>query len=569
MRILTTISILMLCGAAFPGELYQRYEAWRAHPDEKPSASKPAAPSEIVTVGIERTTDFYMKYPAYEVVLDARGGVRYRGTGRNGLVGEFTGAQTDTLDFTRLAEYICNSDFFELADEFEMKSSHHPDCLLFVWTTQGEKWVLDRNSPDQLHSTVWGIGKMIDGILFNAALERKEQVRLTADLASAPLSPGFPKLSEKLQKGNSVRLVCFGDSVTGLYYHTGGRRAYTDVLKLTLEQLYPGVPFTAFNAGASGNTTADALLRIDTDVLAHGPDIVTVMFGLNDMTRESLEDYRANLNEIVNKCQAAGAEVLLCTPNAVEDTSSRPTDKLLQYVGVVREIAAARLIPLADCYAAMESVREKRLEDWIMLMSDEIHPNMAGHRALAGTMATAISERRYMGFSIGAPEPAIPRTLALIGARQPIRILAMPPYDKLLPLLLQEMAPDSEISVRTWETAGKSMAEIEADAKSVRDNPPDLVFIAVPIDAPAADFDEFKRHFTWTMNWSLSFGRQEWDVVAVPPSFTGPVEGEAAERDAWQKKLIRAQDFEVLSGGANPLDQRVREWLAAQLAQGD
>lgn len=390
---------------------------------------------------------------------------------------------------------------------------------------------------------------------------------LLLSIVLAPLAtaqPACPKLTEKLAAGEPATVVCFGDSVTGLYYHTGGRRAYTDMVQIGLLQAFPNATVTAINAGISGNTTVDALARIEKDVLAHKPDLVTIMFGLNDMTRVPLEDYRANLKNIVAQCRGVGAEVLLCSPNNVTDTESRPTEKLLDYVAVVRDFAAEEKTALADCYAAFEAVRNADAMEWKFLMSDEIHPNMAGHMRIAETIVNTVTGTSIHLDQIPAPAPMIPHTLALVESKQPIKILAMPPYDVALPKVLQELAPDSEITMTTWATEGKSLADFEADAKTVRNAPPDLIFIAVPADAPSPDFDDFKRHFTWTMNWSLSFGRQEWDVVAVPPSFTGLIEKPQSIQDSWQKRLIRAQDFDVLEGDSGTLEERLRKWLDTQ-----
>ena len=81
----------------------------------------------------------------------------------------------------------------------------------------------------------------------------------------------------KIRRGEPVRIVCFGDSVTGVYYHTGSRRAYTDMLGLALKQAHRRANVTMVNAGISGHTTVNALARIDTDVLAHKPTVVTQM----------------------------------------------------------------------------------------------------------------------------------------------------------------------------------------------------------------------------------------------------------------------------------------------------
>ncbi len=45
-----------------------------------------------------------------------------------------------------------------------------------------------------------------------------------------PKAPLLKSQRDALKEGKPVRVVCFGDSVTGVYYHTGSRRAYTDML---------------------------------------------------------------------------------------------------------------------------------------------------------------------------------------------------------------------------------------------------------------------------------------------------------------------------------------------------
>ncbi|MFO0007714.1 MAG: SGNH/GDSL hydrolase family protein, partial [bacterium] len=79
--------------------------------------------------------------------------------------------------------------------------------------------------------------------------------------------------------------MCLGDSVTGIYYHTGGRRAWPELLQVGLQRALPGREVAVINAGISGNTVADGLARLQRDVLDHQPQIVTISFGLNDLAR--------------------------------------------------------------------------------------------------------------------------------------------------------------------------------------------------------------------------------------------------------------------------------------------
>ena len=69
------------------------------------------------------------------------------------------------------------------------------------------------------------------------------------------------------------------------------------MLGIALKQIHPKADVTMINAGISGHTTVNALARIDRDVISHQPDVVTVMFGLNDVGKNvSIEDYQQKSN---------------------------------------------------------------------------------------------------------------------------------------------------------------------------------------------------------------------------------------------------------------------------------
>lgn len=372
------------------------------------------------------------------------------------------------------------------------------------------------------------------------------------------------KARQKLLAGKPVRVVCFGDSVTGVYYHTGSRRAYPDMLGIALHRVSPRAKVEMINAGISGHTTVNALARIDRDVLRRKPDLVTVMFGLNDMTRVPLDKYRANLKEIVRKCRAAGAEVVLATPNNVTDTPSRPTKKLLAYCDVVREVGRELRVPVCDVYREFDAVRAHGAFDWRLQMSDVIHPNMEGHKRIAAALAQTITGLRVSLDDVPPPSPALAKIWKLLRAGKPVHVLAMPPFDKLIAPALQELKPAATIKVVSWPVANRSLAAIERDAKSrVRRMKPDLVVIAVPRSKTAKSDEAFAKSYAWIMNWSLNFGPPTWDCLVVHPSVTDPTQN-PRPRDALIRRLVRAQDLRLIDrprGSKGDAAQLLGTWL--------
>ena len=385
---------------------------------------------------------------------------------------------------------------------------------------------------------------------------------------SVDRATGLSRTRAALSPRGSAKIVCFGDSITGIYYHTGGRRAWPEMLEIALRKACPQTDVTVINAGITSQTTVDALARIDKDVLRHKPQLVAVMFGMNDVVRVPLDTFANNLTEIVRQCRQIQAEVLLCTPNSVYDTKTRPVKKLVQYAEAVRRVGRENNVPVVDCYAAYETVRARDPKEWALLMSEMIHPNMAGHKLFAEEIARAITGKVISLAGEGPPIPAIPRTLSLLAARKPIKILAMPPYDKLIAPALRQAEPSARIHVTTWHTAGLDLAAIERDARKVRQIRPDLVVLAVPATAGAKSTQQFITLYADVLNGCLSFGLQEWDCIAVTPSVAQPDLNDVQRKgERLTRRLIRAQDISMVDRSDNaPTETMLARWCVEQMA---
>lgn len=395
-------------------------------------------------------------------------------------------------------------------------------------------------------------------------------LNVTTQAQDSAAAPAAAKADELLRAGaEPVRIVCLGDSVTGIYYHTGGRRAYAEMIEIAMTRLYPNAQVQVFNAGISGHTTIDGLNRLDSDVLAHKPTLVTIMFGLNDMTRVPMETYEANLATLIRKCREAGAEVLLCTPNSVAETPARPVAKLIEYIAGIRRVSEREQVPVVDLYAAFEAIRNADPAKWSMMMSDEIHPNMVGHKRIAETIARAISGRAVSLENEGPPQPSLPRTRALLKDGKPVRVYAMPPYDGMISTALNTAAPGTQVEVTPWPVEGLTLPQLEESAKQVRELKPDLVIVAVPADAAADTIEQYIRSYKWVLNYALSFGLQEWDCMAVVPAVTKMGDGtDAQERERLARAIIRAQDIGMVDrapGDSRSAEDILTAWLREDL----
>jgi acyl-CoA thioesterase-1 len=165
-------------------------------------------------------------------------------------------------------------------------------------------------------------------------------------------------------------IVAFGDSLTA-------------GLGVTPEDSYParlqaklradGYAYRVVNAGASGDTTAGGLRRVDW-ALKNRPDIVIVALGANDALRgQDLASVRANLDAIVARFQKAGARVLVAGMEVPPNYGARYAADLRRlYVDIARQRKAALMPFLLDGVAGNPRLNQP----------DGIHPTAEGYRVV-------------------------------------------------------------------------------------------------------------------------------------------------------------------------------------------
>ena len=163
-------------------------------------------------------------------------------------------------------------------------------------------------------------------------------------------------------------VVAFGDSLTaGLGVMPD--ESYPAQLQARLRA--DGYAYRVVNAGASGDTTAGGLRRVDW-ALKNKPDIVIVALGANDAMRgQDLASVRANLDGIVARFQKAGARVLVVGMEVPPNYGERyAADFRRLYVEVSRKRGAAFMPFLLDGVAGNPQLNQ----------GDGIHPTAEGYR---------------------------------------------------------------------------------------------------------------------------------------------------------------------------------------------
>ncbi|HEY7601392.1 MAG TPA: arylesterase [Methylomirabilota bacterium] len=166
-------------------------------------------------------------------------------------------------------------------------------------------------------------------------------------------------------------IVALGDSLTA-GFGVAPEEAWPAVVDARLRR--EGYPYRVVNAGVSGDTTAGGLRRVDW-VLRNRPEVAVVALGANDGLRGLGTDaMRANLLAIVERLRDGGARVLVAGMQVPPNYGAAYARAFRAVFPEIARRTGSALMPfLLDGVAA-----DPRLN-----LADGIHPNAAGHRAIA------------------------------------------------------------------------------------------------------------------------------------------------------------------------------------------
>ncbi|MES2374076.1 MAG: GDSL-type esterase/lipase family protein [Bacteroidota bacterium] len=192
------------------------------------------------------------------------------------------------------------------------------------------------------------------------------------------------------------KVVFFGDSITAAGIRAGGYIKLMDSLILTEGQ---NANYELVGAGVSGDKIYDLYLRMEKDVLEQKPDIVLIYVGVNDVwhkassgTGTDYPKFGKFYEAVVNKLQASGAKVIVCTPAVIgekTDNSNQQDGDLNYYSNWLRAFTAKNNIPLVDLRAGFINYNLKnnpQNKESGILTTDRVHLTPAGNLFVAQEM---------------------------------------------------------------------------------------------------------------------------------------------------------------------------------------
>ena len=215
----------------------------------------------------------------------------------------------------------------------------------------------------------------------------KKYIKLSRLVVALVILTFFMAMKQKAKK-----VIFFGDSITQAGVQRNG---YISLLKRNLDS----TKYDLIGAGIGGNKVYDLYLRMEDDVLNKKPDLVFIYVGINDVwhklgakTGTDYDKYLKFYQALINKIQANGSKIVLCTPTVIgekKDGTNEVDADLNKYAAGVRELAQKNNLPLCDLRKAFtdyEAANNPEDKEKGILTTDRVHLNDVGNKLVADTM---------------------------------------------------------------------------------------------------------------------------------------------------------------------------------------
>jgi lysophospholipase L1-like esterase len=203
------------------------------------------------------------------------------------------------------------------------------------------------------------------------------------------------------------RVVFFGDSITE-------QRLYTRFVEEYVVSRFADRKITFINSGWGGDQVSrnecepcggvGALARIDRDVIAKKPTVVTLLFGMNDgryqdFDAPTLATYEEGLTRIIRTIkERTSARIYVMTPTVYDGTRHTPWSKTDRYNEVLdrygesaKRIAAAEHLPVIDLHRVTTEAlaRAQAADPTFTFAEDGVHPDENGQVVMAAEILRA------------------------------------------------------------------------------------------------------------------------------------------------------------------------------------
>lgn len=231
----------------------------------------------------------------------------------------------------------------------------------------------------------------------------------------------YGETEDGLERKNPV-IVALGDSVTAGHFEFNGnpeelfakvdagaleeedaveitdaRECYLEKFRSMLIDKYEQTSVSTINAGIAGDTMYGMQKRLYRDVIRYQPDLVIINGSLNwGEECGDTADYRKVITQVVKAIKTeTKADIVLLTPNMeLPGPFANPKSSLKERVEVIRELAKAEEVCLADAYKVWETYEDAGYPVKKLLANGMNHPSVTGHEMYAIVLMQLLEDIR-------------------------------------------------------------------------------------------------------------------------------------------------------------------------------
>jgi len=347
------------------------------------------------------------------------------------------------------------------------------------------------------------------------------------------------------------RIVFYGDSITD-------QRLYTTFVETYIVTRFPSMSVSFVHSGwggdrVSGGGGGKIDRRLERDVFAYKPSVVTVMLGMNDAEYEAFNPttfdvYARGYQHLVEslKSNLPGVRITLIQPSPFDEVTRKPifaggyNQVLIRYGEFVKDLAGKEGAAVADLNTSVVAALKKAMEIDAAgaqgLIRDRVHPGPGGQLLMAEALLKAWNapavvsalELDAVSAKVLIEENTKVEDLKANGTiswTQHDRALPMPVDLKFTGIALAVKASDVEqaLNRQTLKVVGLGMARyaLKIDGEDVADLTKDE--LASGVNLAERDTPMFRQakavHVLTLRHNDLHF--QRWRTVQVPDERRG------------------------------------------------
>jgi acyl-CoA thioesterase-1 len=183
-------------------------------------------------------------------------------------------------------------------------------------------------------------------------------------------------ISVSSQAQSNKTILIFGDSITA-GYGLEPQQAFPALIQDKIDSI--GLSYEVINGGLSGETSAGGLRRINW-VLQRDIDIMILELGGNDGLRGiDLSSTKENLQQIINRAKAKNPDIKIIIAG-MQVPPNLGMDYTKEFQDLYPSLAEKNDLTLIPLILDKVGGRDEYMQ------SDQIHPNIEGHKIVAETI---------------------------------------------------------------------------------------------------------------------------------------------------------------------------------------